>query len=30
MLYEEWREFAGMQQDSPRNLDAAFLGFCKK
>jgi plasmid replication initiation protein len=30
MLYEEWRSFAGMQKDPPRNLDAAFLGFCKK
>ena len=30
MLYSEWREFTRRQEEPPRNLDAAFLGFCKK
>ena len=30
VLYQEWCSFANAQQEPPRNLDAAFLGFCKK
>lgn len=29
-LYSEWKAFAQGQQEPPRSLDAAFLGFCKK
>lgn len=30
VLYQEWRSFSHAQQEPPRNLDAAFIGFCKK
>lgn len=29
-LYQEWSAFAQGQSEPPRNIDAAFLGFCKK
>lgn len=29
-LYQEWRSFTEAQEEPPRSLDAAFLGFCKK
>ena len=29
-LYTDWQDFASRQPDPPKNLDAAFLGFCKK
>lgn len=29
-LYHQWREFASKQDELPRSIDAAFLGFCKK
>ena len=29
-LYQDWLIFARGQETPPRNLDAAFLGFCKK
>ena len=29
-LYSEWKDFARSQPEPPRNLDAAFIGFCKK
>lgn len=29
-LYSEWKRFALSQEEAPRSLDAAFLGFCKK
>jgi plasmid replication initiation protein len=28
-LYQEWQDFAARQDEPPRNIDAAFLGFCK-
>lgn len=29
-LYHEWCAFAEDQSEPPRNIDAAFIGFCKK
>jgi len=29
-LYQEWRAFTESQEELPRSLDAAFIGFCKK
>jgi plasmid replication initiation protein len=29
-LYHEWRDFAGRQEELPRNATAAFLGFCRR
>jgi plasmid replication initiation protein len=29
-LHQEWRAFTARQAEPPRNLDAAFIGFCKK
>lgn len=29
-LYSDWQEFTSRQEEPPRSLDAAFLGFCKK
>ena len=29
-LYDEWRQFAEARDEPPRNVDAAFLGFCKR
>ena len=29
-IYRDWQDFARRQEDAPRSLDAAFLGFCKK
>ena len=29
-LYQEWRAFTAKQDEAPRSMDAAFLGFCKK
>ncbi|WP_339644389.1 replication initiator protein A [Jannaschia helgolandensis] len=29
-LYSDWQDFTARQTEPPRNLDAAFLGFCKK
>lgn len=29
-LYAEWRSYVESKTEPPRNLDAAFLGFCKK
>ncbi len=29
-LYQEWKSFTEARSDPPRNIDAAFLGFCKR
>ena len=29
-LYRDWQSFTALQAEEPRNLDAAFLGYCKK
>lgn len=29
VLAEEWRTYTARQKEPPKNLDAAFLGFCK-
>ena len=29
-LFNDWRAFAGKQEELPRSIDGAFLGFCKK
>jgi plasmid replication initiation protein len=29
-LYADWKAFARSQKEAPRNIDAAFIGFCKK
>jgi hypothetical protein len=29
-LHAEWRRFAEAQNQAPRNVDAAFIGFCRK
>lgn len=29
-LWQEWKDFAEGRSEPPRNIDAAFLGFCKR